>query len=214
MSDRKKIEEIQNQDIDKDDVSFELPKPALNPGKSMNIGDLRLTPGYAKALKTNRVQTSVPVGKPPKQEYFMVHPDFHMDVGVLLYEAEGKHYALTGPMAAEVAQKMYSPSTLYLWVTRGGTYGLWPAKLPLDDGTTYDAWTSAHEVCGLAMKSWVRFEWNKSAGSYDAIIFSGANPGEPSWPSMAFEDIVASAFRGRVIDNVDHFVLRRLRGEV
>ena len=36
---------------------------------------------------------------------------------------------------------------------------------------------------------------------------------DPVWPDRSFEDIVTVAYKGRVITDIDHKVLRELRGE-
>jgi hypothetical protein len=37
---------------------------------------------------------------------------------------------------------------------------------------------------------------------------------EPKWPETTLEQLLEIAFKGRVIDTMDHPVLRRLRGEI
>jgi hypothetical protein len=37
---------------------------------------------------------------------------------------------------------------------------------------------------------------------------------EPVWPDVPFSGLVHIAFKGRVIDTLDHPVVRRLRGEL
>jgi hypothetical protein len=189
-------------------------RPTLNTGKTLDLMAMRLTPGYAKSTVTVREQTTVPVDKPSKHAFFRVNCDLKVDVSLFKYEVDGFWYLLTPDVVASMTVDAAKPCTLYLWMTRDGTYGVWPGGLPLDDGTDYVAWQSIHTVCCEAMKTWVRHAWNKSAGSYDVIKFRGAaGPGAPQWPEATLDEIVTKAFKGRVIDSIDHPVLRRLRGE-
>jgi hypothetical protein len=50
-------------------------------------------------------------------------------------------------------------------------------------------------------------------GGYDMTYAEGKLP-EPEWPDMTWGDIVLRAFKGRLIDNLDHPVCKKLRGEV
>ena len=37
---------------------------------------------------------------------------------------------------------------------------------------------------------------------------------DPQWPTMPMADVLRIAFRNKLIDSMDHIVLRSLRGEV
>jgi hypothetical protein len=52
-----------------------------------------------------------------------------------------------------------------------------------------------------------------SLGAYDVRVATAPLP-DPEWPVLGFDAILELAFRGRVIDSLDHSVLRRLRGEL
>jgi hypothetical protein len=65
----------------------------------------------------------------------------------------------------------------------------------------------------MAMKGWVRVVANMGLGGYDVFQASGALP-DPDWPDVPFREYLRLAFKDRYIDNRDHPILRRLRGEV
>ena len=54
---------------------------------------------------------------------------------------------------------------------------------------------------------------NMPAGTYDVLEAAGQFP-EPVWPEVSLQQLLEIAFKGRVIDTMDHPVLRRLRGEI
>jgi hypothetical protein len=54
---------------------------------------------------------------------------------------------------------------------------------------------------------------NMALGAYDIDLAVGAFP-DPVWPSLCFEELLKIAFKGRMINDLDHVVLRRLRGEI
>ena len=54
---------------------------------------------------------------------------------------------------------------------------------------------------------------NMTLSSYD-VWEATAQFSEPRWPDMEFKDLLRIAFKDRLIERVDHPVLRSLRGEV
>ena len=63
----------------------------------------------------------------------------------------------------------------------------------------------------LAVSRWISVRANMSLGAYD--IYKGAESlSEPQWPDKSMEDIIKVAFRGRVIENAEHAVIKRLQG--
>jgi hypothetical protein len=68
------------------------------------------------------------------------------------------------------------------------------------------------EAVELAQKSWVRVSANMDVGGYDVLTATGTIP-EPEWPGLSFAEILRIAFRHKLIDSLDHPVLKKLRGE-
>jgi hypothetical protein len=54
---------------------------------------------------------------------------------------------------------------------------------------------------------------NLSLGAYE-IYQAKADLPEPNWPDKPFNDLLRIAFRDRLIDTLDHPILKSLRGEV
>jgi hypothetical protein len=98
-------------------------------------------------------------------------------------------------------------------INRQGVLFLWPIRLPGADGRL-DEWSrTALEAADRASRGWVRVAANMSLGAYDVYEAAG-QLGEPEWPTEPFKELLRVGFKGRLIDTLDHPVLRRLRGEV
>lgn len=69
---------------------------------------------------------------------------------------------------------------------------------------------SAAKVIEEASKAWRRIEWSNSQRKYEALAPSAKHP-EPDWPDKSIEELVADAARGRVIESVEHKVVKRLK---
>ena len=49
-------------------------------------------------------------------------------------------------------------------------------------------------------------------GAYE-MYEAGSLMADPVWPEISFQEILRIAFRDRIIDRIDHPVVKRLRGE-
>ncbi len=68
-------------------------------------------------------------------------------------------------------------------------------------------------AAAMARDSWVRVAANMHLGAYDVYTASG-QLADPDWPETPFRELLATAFKDKLIDTLDHPVLRKLRGEV
>ena len=50
-------------------------------------------------------------------------------------------------------------------------------------------------------------------GAYEFTAAAGITD-EPKWPKLLMNEILEIAFKNKIIDRLDHFVLKQLRGEV
>jgi hypothetical protein len=194
------------------DSTASAPDAALNP---FDPAALRVTGAAAEAIGVKKALLTVPVRK-PSQEFVRVHPDenFSLPTTILEVKADREIYliapALRDALAAESAM---SVRMLFTTISRQGDLFLWPVRLPGASGRA-DNWSrSAMEAAELARKSWVRVQAKMSLGAYEVFQATGDLP-EPDWPALSFGDILKIAFKDRLIDALDHPVLRQLRGEV
>jgi hypothetical protein len=63
------------------------------------------------------------------------------------------------------------------------------------------------------MKKWVRIGANMNLGAYE-IFEPSSNLPEPKWPELTFKEILKVAFRDRIVDNLNHPIIQRLKGAV
>jgi hypothetical protein len=73
-------------------------------------------------------------------------------------------------------------------------------------------YASAIEMMRLALNGWIKVEANMSAGGYDYYP-APIKIADPDWTALPpFEELLALAFRGRIIDGASHPVVLRMLG--
>ena len=123
---------------------------------------------------------------------------------------EREVYLVTAELAPELAGEVFG-ATLFTAINRQGTLFFWPVRLPSADGKDLEWWRSAREAADIAMDRWVRVKANMNLGAYE-IFEAASTMVEPQWPETGYWDLLKIAFRDRLIDRIDHPVLKRLRG--
>lgn len=194
--------------IDEHDKSAEENSNPFDPKR------LRLSARFHEGQDVRRVVVMVPVRKPGRQEFFRTQPDLDMwlETSVLEFKEERLTYLVEPSLAphlpGEAVAKLLVPS-----ITAHGLFFLWAIRLP-DERGRLDDWNSvALEAAERAKKSWIRLMANMGAGSYDVLEAAGKFP-DPEWPELPLDRVLALAFKDRFIEDLDHPVLKRLRGEV
>jgi hypothetical protein len=159
-----------------------------------------------------RVLLTVPVRKPGKAEFVRVHPELHIDLLAIELKEERETYFALPALGAELSEFVV-PVRLRLAVTRQKTAFLWPLRLPMSQGRSNPWHDSALEAAALAESRWTRVAADMSLGAYQPAV-ALADLGEPQWPAEPWAEIVKIALRGKVIDTLDHAVVRQLLGMV
>lgn len=182
--------------------------------RGIKLADLRLSQDFGATLGVKKQLVTVPVRKPDRQTFFRVHPDpeWQLQAAVVDLKEERETYlvapALRDSLLGEVTLKLMVTA-----ITRQGVTFLWPLRLPGADGRQ-DEWSrSAMAAAEMARGTWVRLSANMDLNAYD-VSTASSGVGEPEWPDVSFEQLVQIAFKDLYIDDVNHPVLRRLRGEV
>lgn len=187
------------------------PPKGVGPG-GFDLERLRLSQDFGTYTATRRVITQVPLRKPNKQEYVRVHPEWRFETAILDLKTDHEQYFVDGALQADLFDET-KQVVIFGAVTRREDFFLWPARLPASDGRR-DSWAeSALDLAHVAMTNWVRIKANMSSGAYEAQMPVSTDLPGPVWPDMSFEELMQLALRGRLIESVDHPVLRRLRGE-
>ena len=189
--------------------------PAPKPSNPFDLSALRLSQDFVTNVGGEKLLTIVPVRKPNKEHWSRVHPgeDYRLDTLILELKEESESYLL-----AKSLHELYGSEptiravTIFTAIARNGDAFLWPIPLPSPDGKDNDWHRSAREAARLAMERWVRVTSSRSLGAYETTITRAELP-EPNWPNKSFQELIDIAFRDRMIDSIDHPVLKRLRGE-
>jgi hypothetical protein len=177
----------------------------------LDLANLRLSQSFTETAGVKKLLTTVPVRKPNPQEWVRVHPDPKMRDNFPLIELkdEREEYVIAGPLVTELVGEFVS-KTLYTTINRQ-VVSLWPVRLPDPSGREMEWHRSAREAAELAMTRWVRCKANRSLGAYE-IFEAEACIADPAWPDLTFQEIIRIAFRDRLINSLDHPVIKRLRG--
>ena len=181
---------------------------------SFDLANMRLTQDFTSTIGVKKRITTIPVRKPNRQEFVRVHPDpaYRLDTAVVELKAESETYVVAPDLWPEVSAELI-PKRLVLTITRQNVLMLWPIRLPGEDGRI-DAWNqSAMIAADRASKCWVRVSSDRHLGAYD-LFEAPADLPEPEWPDITFQEVLDIAFRGHQIDDINHPVLKQLRGEL
>jgi hypothetical protein len=206
----KKAEAIQPEDAAAaaDDV-----KPTLfDPFAPEN---LRLSQDFTATVGVKKILATIPVRKPGAQDFVRVRPglEWRENFPVIDLKDDREEFIVVNPLVTELSTEIVS-KTLFLAITRQGTLFFWPIRLPTPDGKDLDWWRSARLAAERAQVRWVRIKANKHLGAYE--IFEAAdNLSEPEWPDdLGYFDLIRIAFKDALIEDLDHAVVKRLRGRI
>lgn len=189
--------------------------PKTSTADLLDLENLALSQDFARASGVKKLLTTVPVRKPNRHEFVRVHPgtDFTLSALALFIKEERDEIFLVPRGLGEELSAEVRPVSLFTTINRQGVVTLWPVKLPGSDGRQ-DQWNaSALAAAAQAKTHWTRVAANMSLGAYE-ISIAAKDLAPPVWPDNPFQELLGIAFRGRIIDSIDHVVLQRLRGEI
>jgi len=191
------------------------PPPARpEPPDPFDPAALRLGADYSEGLGVRKVISTVPNRKPNKSEWFQARPGdgWRLQTAVLELEkgVERSTYLVAPSLWADLSGEI-TPALLLTCVNRANDLFIWRIKLPGADGRS-NTWTdSALQIAKAAETTWCRMVSDTTNGIYTHYVPTAELP-DPKWPELSFNEIIKLAFRGRMIDSLNHPVLRDLRG--
>ncbi len=189
-------------------ISKEEPPAASQP---TDFSQFAFSQNFGSQIKVIKRLTTVPVRKPSKTQWFQIHPEYKLDVLLLKYGDRGDDYYLIEPSLADQLIDLAQAFKLVVAVDRQGVVFVWPLRLP--DAERALAWhLSALEAASHAEVQWTQMKANMGLGAYEFSAASGITD-EPKWPKMLMNEILEIAFKNKIIDRLDHLVLKQLRGE-
>lgn len=174
---------------------------------------LMLSQDFVAMVGVRKEVMRVPIQRPISQVFFCPHPDPKWRIQVAVIELkEDRENFLVAPSLLEELQGEWVPKVLVACQTRQGALFFWPIRLPGPDGKI-DTWNeAAMRIASEYGGHWIRLMANKEVGAYDVVEPVTMFPA-PAWPESP-EALMTKAFRDRVINTVDHPVIKRLRGLV
>lgn len=176
--------------------------------------NLALAQTFATMTETKRLLTTVRVGKPNKEAWVRTSADpNHWIVGsVLELKDQGDEtYWLTPAVRdALIGEPCLKAVRLILAVDRPGNPFFWKVALPDPNGRSQPWVDSMVEAAKVAKSKWVRVAWSMATRGYE--VTTAEIQAEPKWPTESIRDLLNIAFRGRIVSDLEHPVLRALRG--
>lgn len=202
-------EPIQNRNGDGEHVAAAKPADLFG-----DLSKLRLSQDFAANLGVKKALLTVPVRKPSKEWFIQTHPDpaYRIETCVLELKEDREVYLVDPALWSELAgESTFGPRALFTTTNVQGVVFLWPVRLPGTDGKIDDWNRSAIEAASLASGKWCRVSANMSLGAYDVVTSELTKV--PTWPDVPLSQLLRVGFKGKVIDSLDHPVLKKLRGE-
>lgn len=180
-----------------------------------DLNRLRLPQDFAATANVKTVITTISVRKPGRHEFIRVRPGSEWRFLTNLFQDKNKDESyLVEPAIQATIPTELQPTVLVLAIARdSGVPFLWPCPLPGTDGRTNRWHESRIAAAALAEERWIRVVADMTSGSYVPEVAQGQLP-DPVWPAdLGMADYLRLAYRDRLISDLSHPVLRRLRGE-
>jgi hypothetical protein len=159
----------------------------------------------------------VRVRKPKPREYFRVHPDPNFSGPMWLFEHEVdmdvETYVVSKQVRPLIAEEI-KLMQVFTAVNKLGAVFLWAVQIPTDcDKRVRQIAEAKLRAAEEAKSKWVSMRWSGPHGAHLTKVAQG-DLGEPVWGAEDFQQLIRTAFDGRVIDSVDHEIVRELNGEL
>ena len=134
-------------------------------------------------------------------------------LAMILEQKETREIYCVRPDVADQIAELVRAVQLLVGVDRQGNAFLVPVTLPGLDGRRNKWHESLAQACELAKAKWIRIAANMSAGAYD-VFEAQAELMPPEWPEYGLDQMIEVAFRGKIVESLEHPVVRSLLGRV
>jgi hypothetical protein len=162
-------------------------KPVPDAG---DLDDLWIDTGLGDGITTPTLLT-VPVDKP--RNFFRVHPNIKYRRHTEIYTHKPEEAAVLYRRQADAGPDQGAPCVLVCCVYRDGSPRLWPISFPREGENDSEAWASARFAAKIAIKQWVRIEWNGRA--YDVRPAQEGYAPAPDWEKLpSWDELVKRGF--------------------
>jgi hypothetical protein len=163
---------------------------------------------------SQRQISHIVVKRPDPHWFVRLHPNWEFEV--IIHEdreTQGLPYYVYPELEEEIGR--FGRRTELRWgVTTTRTYFLWPLKLPGKTGET-NLWNNTAISCAERCSSppltqYYAIRSNRQSGGYETIMATKPHA-EPVWLDLSVTEILKLGFGDRVILDVNHPIMRRLR---
>jgi hypothetical protein len=163
--------------------------------------------------------TMIPIRNPKPSEFFMCMADeeYSMDAHILSLKTENEWYMIDPDILPEIQlESQLRVMTLYVCVTMTTNFAPFVTCIPQHDEIgKINSWhESGHRTMEEAKQFWIRRQADRSNGGYIITKAMNAKLPDPKWPTMTLSEIIDMAFDKFYINDINHPVLQRLRGEM
>jgi hypothetical protein len=164
-------------------------------------------------VKRKTVLVNVPVGKPPNNVHFRTHPTLKLENATVIKDKNGTSdvwYFIVPAMRGhlKLAPRLRVVTIMLACLWPGNGFLLWPVP----ERTNFQAWKSEKNAADLAQTTWMSLVWNEERSDFDVEKAELLDNIEPTWPKENFEELLKIGFADVIVDNQEHYYVRRLRG--
>jgi len=183
--------------------------------EELDLNELILPSDYAKDFQVKPLKGQLSIKKPGKETFIRTKPaEDWVPVCAIEDKIGGSFYVVHPRLFGEpfiIEESTVSKRLLAPAIDRNGDEFLWPLKMPEELGRV-DHWAdSAIDIARKAVDSWTRVFADMNAGKYRGLVAQGNLP-EPNWSDESSRELVQRALKGRVINSMDHPVIKKLQG--
>ena len=201
---------------DQDSVNSEANNEVKLKKPKIDLERVRARADQSFDLGVTTEYTVIPIRNPKPDEFFRCMPDedYSMDAHILSLKTENEWYMIDPNILPEIQlESQLRVRTVYVCVTMNSTPFV--TCIPQhDEMGKINSWhQSGHITMEEAKQCWVRRQADKANGGYTITKAINAMLPDPKWPTMTLNEIIGRAFDKFYIDDINHPVLQRLRGE-
>jgi hypothetical protein len=183
--------------------------PAPDP---FDLASLRFNSSFLETSGVKKLLTTVPARRPSPQDFIRAHPspEYRENFAMIDLKDDQEDFLVRPKLLPELAGEIVH-KTIFTAINRQGVTFLWPIRLPAPDERKSDWLRTAREGAEKAMEKWVRLKSNRSLNAYE-ISIAEKIMADPVWPELSFQELIRIAYRDRLVESLDHAVVKRLRG--
>jgi hypothetical protein len=132
---------------------------------------------------------------------------------MLLQQKEKDESYLVMPDVAQQISELVQAVDFFTAIDRQNNVFLIPVPRPGESGARNPWHESLFQAVELARESWIRIDANMTMGGYN-VFEAQVSLSEPDWPEHDIHKLVEVAFRGKIIQSLDHPLAQGLLGRI